>query len=66
MKSLRRVTLCAGAPDPAVLTNSFGASRRRLMLHGLEARTRELDRPAARNARRIETSAGRPRRRERA
>jgi hypothetical protein len=66
MKSLRRVTLRAGAPDLAVLSNSFGANRRRRMLHGLEARTRELDRPAARNARTIETGADRPRRRERA
>ena len=66
MKSLRRVTLRAGAPDLAVLSNSFGANRRRRMLHGLEARTRELDRPAGRNARTIETGADRPRRRERA
>src|SRR5271166_7075009 len=43
-----------------ILTNSFGANRRRLMLHGLEARTRELNRLAVQNARKAAESARRP------
>ena len=42
------------------LTNSFGANRRRLMLHKLEGRTRELNRLAAEIARKVADSAGRP------
>ena len=43
-----------------ILTNSFGANRRRLMLHQLEERTRELNRLAVRNARAATVGAGRP------
>jgi methionine synthase I (cobalamin-dependent) len=43
-----------------ILTNSFGGNRRRLMLHGLEDRARELNRLAARNARAVADKAGRP------
>ncbi len=42
-----------------ILTNSFGANRRRLALHGLDPRARELNRLAARNARHVADSAGR-------
>ena len=57
-KSLHRAFVDAGAD--IILTNSFGANRRRLMLHGLEARARELNRLAAQNARNVADSAGRP------
>src|SRR5271156_4619560 len=43
-----------------ILTNSFGGNRRRLMLHRLEPRTRELNRLAAEIARDVAKSAGRP------
>src|SRR5271168_2812442 len=42
-----------------ILTNSFGGNRRRLALHGLEARAGELNRLAARNARDVADKAGR-------
>jgi len=42
-----------------ILTNSFGANRRRLTLHQLAGRTRELNRLAARNARSAADRAGR-------
>jgi len=42
-----------------ILTNSFGGNRRRLALHGLEGRTRELNRFAADNARAVADRAGR-------
>ncbi|WP_158815242.1 betaine--homocysteine S-methyltransferase [Methylocapsa sp. S129] len=42
-----------------ILTNSFGGNRRRLMLHQLESRTRELNRLAASIARSAAASAGR-------
>ncbi len=42
-----------------ILTNSFGANRRRLALHRLEERTRELSRLAAENARAVADAAGR-------
>jgi 5-methyltetrahydrofolate--homocysteine methyltransferase len=42
-----------------ILTNSFGGNRRRLALHGLEGRTRELNRLAADNARAVADRAGR-------
>jgi len=58
IESLHRAFVDAGAD--IILTNSFGANRRRLMLHGLEARSRELNRAAARIARGIADSAGRP------
>ncbi len=56
--SLHQAFVDAGAD--IILTNSFGANRRRLMLHGLEARTRELNRLAARIARKVADAAGRP------
>jgi 5-methyltetrahydrofolate--homocysteine methyltransferase len=43
-----------------ILTNSFGGNRRRLMLHKLEGRTRELNRIAAEIARSAADRAGRP------
>src|SRR5580700_6334016 len=43
-----------------ILTNSFGANRRRLMLHGLQERTPELNRRAAEIAREAADRAGRP------
>ncbi len=49
IESLHRAFVDAGAD--IILTNSFGANRRRLMLHGLEARARELNRLAAQIAR---------------
>jgi 5-methyltetrahydrofolate--homocysteine methyltransferase len=58
IESLHRAFVDAGAD--IILTNSFGANRRRLMLHRLEGRTRELNRLAARNARKVADSAGRP------
>ncbi len=57
-QALHRAFVDAGSD--IILTNSFGANRRRLMLHGLEARTRELNRLAAQNARKVADSAGRP------
>ncbi len=57
-QALHRAFVDAGSD--IILTNSFGANRRRLMLHGLEARTRELNRLAAQNARNVADSAGRP------
>ena len=47
--SLHRRFVEAGAD--IILTNSFGANRRRLMLHGLEGRVRDLNRRAAEIAR---------------
>src|SRR5271170_4284429 len=58
IENLHRAFVDAGSD--IILTNSFGANRRRLMLHGLEARARELNRLAARNARKVADSAGRP------
>jgi 5-methyltetrahydrofolate--homocysteine methyltransferase len=55
---LHREFVEAGAD--IILTNSFGANRRRLMLHQLEGRTRELNRLAARLAREVADAAGRP------
>ena len=43
-----------------ILTNSFGGNRRRLALHKLDGRVRELNAAAARNARAIADGAGRP------
>jgi 5-methyltetrahydrofolate--homocysteine methyltransferase len=43
-----------------ILTNSFGANRRRLMLHGLQGRVRELNRLAAEIAREAADRAHRP------
>jgi methionine synthase I (cobalamin-dependent) len=58
IESLHKAFIDAGAD--IILTNSFGANRRRLMLHGLEARARELNRLAAQSARKIADRAGRP------
>jgi methionine synthase I (cobalamin-dependent) len=57
IESLHRSFVNAGAD--IILTNSFGANRRRLMLHGLESRARELNRLAAQNARKVADAAGR-------
>jgi methionine synthase I (cobalamin-dependent) len=57
IESLHTAFVAAGSD--IILTNSFGANRRRLMLHGLEARARELNRLAAQNARKVADSAGR-------
>jgi methionine synthase I (cobalamin-dependent) len=43
-----------------ILTNSFGANRRRLALHKLDARTHELAKLAAIRAREVADAAGRP------
>lgn len=58
IQALHREFVDAGAD--IILTNSFGGTRRRLMLHQLEGRTRELNRLAARNARVVADRAGRP------
>jgi methionine synthase I (cobalamin-dependent) len=48
------------AGSDLLLTNSFGANRRRLALHGAEHRVAELNRAAARLAREAAAAAGRP------
>src|SRR5579863_6636021 len=58
IQGLHQAFVEAGAD--IILTNSFGANRRRLALHGLEARTREFNRLAAENARNVADKAGRP------
>lgn len=58
IKRLHQMFIDAGAD--IILTNSFGCNRRRLMLHKAEARTRELNRSAARLARETADVAGRP------
>jgi methionine synthase I (cobalamin-dependent) len=58
IESLHRAFVDAGSD--IILTNSFGANRRRLMLHKLEGRTRELNRLAAQSARKVADRAGRP------
>ena len=58
IESLHRAFVDAGSD--IILTNSFGANRRRLMLHQLEGRTRELNRLGAQIARKVADSAGRP------
>ena len=63
IQSLHQAFVDAGAD--IILTNSFGGNRRRLMLHRLEARARELNRLAAENraqGRRQRGPAGRRRR----
>jgi 5-methyltetrahydrofolate--homocysteine methyltransferase len=56
--SLQQSFVDAGAD--IILTNSFGANRRRLALHALEGRTRELNRLAAEIARSVADKASRP------
>jgi 5-methyltetrahydrofolate--homocysteine methyltransferase len=48
------------AGSDIILTNSFGGNARRLMLHGMEHRAREINRVAARLAREVADRAGRP------
>lgn len=55
---LHRQFLEAGAD--IILTNTFGANRRRLALHKLEAETRRLNRKAAELAHQAAAEAGRP------
>ena len=57
VRALHRAFVDAGAD--IVLTNSFGANARRLALHGLAPRTREMNRIAARLAREVADAAGR-------
>ena len=57
IKALHQAFVDAGAD--IILTNSFGGNRRRLALHGLEARTRQLNRLAAETARAVADKAGR-------
>src|SRR5271168_3099173 len=57
IRALHRSFVDAGAD--IILTNSFGGNRRRLALHGLESRVRELNRLAAKNARAVADGAGR-------
>jgi methionine synthase I (cobalamin-dependent) len=54
---LHRDFVKAGAD--IILTNTFGANRRRLMLHNLQDRCIELNRKAAEIARRVAAEAGR-------
>lgn len=58
IRALHRAFVDAGAD--IILTNSFGCNRRRLALHGLEGRVRELAIAAARNARSEADAVGRP------
>ena len=57
IQALHQPFVDAGAD--IVLTNSFGANRRRLALHGLDRRVRELNRLAAEIARKAADGAGR-------
>ncbi len=58
VKALHQAFVDAGAD--IVLTNTFGANARRLMLHNLQDRTREVNRRAAELARSVADAAGRP------
>ena len=58
VESLHRGMVGAGAD--IILTNTFGGSAYRLKLHKLDGRVREVNREAARIARRIADGAGRP------
>ncbi len=58
IRALHQSFVEAGAD--IILTNSFGGNRRRLALHGLEGRARELNRLAGENARAVARNAGRP------
>lgn len=55
---LHRGFVDAGAD--LILTNTFGGNSRRLMLHGMERRARDLNRIAAQLARSVADAAGRP------
>jgi methionine synthase I (cobalamin-dependent) len=57
IRALHQCFVDAGAD--IILTNSFGGNRRRLMLHKLEGRVRELNRLAAEIARDVADRAGR-------
>jgi 5-methyltetrahydrofolate--homocysteine methyltransferase len=48
------------AGSDLLLTNSFGANRKRLALHGAQDRVAELNRAAAKRAREAAAAAGRP------
>ncbi len=48
------------AGSDIILTNSFGGNARRLMLHGMQDRVREINRLAAQHARTVADKAGRP------
>jgi methionine synthase I (cobalamin-dependent) len=48
------------AGSDIILTNSFGGNARRLMLHGMQDRVREINRLAAQHARAVADKAGRP------
>ena len=63
IRALHQAFVEAGAD--IILTNSFGGNRRRLMLHDLRGRARELNRRAAEIARDVADKAGRRRRRRR-
>ena len=58
IRALHQSFVDAGAD--IILTNSFGANRRRLMLHNLQERTRNFKRLAALNARAVADGAPRP------
>jgi 5-methyltetrahydrofolate--homocysteine methyltransferase len=58
IRALHQSFFDAGAD--IILTNSFGGNRRRLALHGFQARARQLNRLAAENARAVADKAGRP------
>jgi methionine synthase I (cobalamin-dependent) len=58
VRELHRRFVEAGAD--LVLTNTFGANSRRLVLHGMEAQVREVNRVAAQLARSVADAAGRP------
>src|SRR5579863_10436205 len=57
IRALHQAFVDAGAD--IILTNSFGGNRRRLMLHKLEGRVRELNRLAAEIAREVADTSGR-------
>ncbi len=57
VRQLHEAFVAAGSD--IVLTNTFGANARRLRLHGLDERTREINRIAARIARSVADAAGR-------
>ena len=57
IRALHQAFVDAGSD--IILTNSFGGNRRRLMLHKLEGRVRELNRLAAEIAREVADKAGR-------